>query len=641
MRIHVAALAIFAASLPDQAAAWTSYGGDKGGSRYVADDQITPENVDRLEVAWTFRTGDLDNRPEAIRDSAFEGTPILIGNKLVFCTPFNEVIALDPATGDPMWRFDPDIPTTGVRPGNQYVCRGVAHWADLEADEDAACRERIYMGTNDARLVAIDLETGKLCPGFGENGTVRIDPGMALEWPGEFQITSPPAIVGNVVVVGSAIGDNRRRAAPRGTVRAYNIRTGALVWTFDPIPRERDDPASGSWESGPNLEVGHANVWSVMSVDEARGLIFLPTSSPSPDFFGGLRAGENRYADSVVALRGATGEVVWHFQTVHHDIWDYDLPAQPGLYDLTIDGETVPAVVQGTKTGFLFVLHRETGEPIFEVEERPFPRGTLPEEWVSPTQPVPSRPPPLVPQRLSPEDAWGLTFFDRRACRDKLEKLRTGGLFTPPSLEGTVLFPFNGGGVNWGSLAFDPVRQLAFVNTSRMAHIVRLFESERFEAVRAANPPAVQVGPQKGTRYGVTRELLLSPFGLPCNPPPWGVLTALDLSDGTIKWESTLGTTRDLAPLGIALDFGTPNFGGPMATSSGLVFIAATMDYYLRAFSAETGKELWKGRLPAGGQATPMSYSAGGRQYVVIAAGGHSTAGTKLGDSLIAFALPR
>lgn len=622
----------------DELAGWPHYGGDAGGSRHSTAAAITPENVTDLRQAWVYRTGDMVSRAEDMKHTAFEATPILFEGSLIFCSPFNEVIALDPGTGEQKWRFDPEV-ATGYRPGNQFVCRGVTPWVDGAATEGAGCAKRIFMGTVDARVIALDARTGEPCSAFGENGVVQIDPGMELQWPGEFQITSPPSVAGGVVVIGSAISDNRRVDAPKGTVRAFDARSGRPVWEFNPITRGAEDHPTSWPRGGVAARTGHANVWAPIAADEARGLFFLPTSSPSPDFFGGSRAGDNLYANSVVALEAATGKVRWHFQTVHHDVWDYDLPAQPSLVTLTRDGAPLDAVVQVTKTGFIFVLDRETGKPIFEVEERPVPQDGAAGEFLSPTQPVPVAPPPLVPQHLTAEDAWGLTFWDRNACREKIAAARSEGLYTPPSAQGTIMFPFTGGGANWGGAAFDPATQKLYINTSRAAHLITLIPSENYEAARAAEPNE-EISPQAPTRWAVKRELLLSPFDLPCNPPPWGMLTAVDLSTGTIAWESVLGTVRDLAPVPVPLKWGTPNFGGPIVTAGGVVFISATMDDYLRAFDAASGEELWRGRLPAGGQATPMTYEWEGRQYVVIAAGGHARAGTKLGDFVIAYALP-
>jgi quinoprotein glucose dehydrogenase len=378
-----------------------------------------------------------------------------------------------------------------------------------------------------------------------------------------------------------------------------------------------------------------------MAVDAARGLLFVPTTSPSPDFFGGLRAGDNRHANSVVALDAATGAVRWAFQTVHHDVWDYDLPAQPMLATISKDGRRRDVVIQVTKTGLVFVLDRETGEPVFPVDERPVPQDGVEGEKLSPTQPFPIAPAPLTPQRIGPNYAFGLTPFDRDACRRRIAQARSDGIFTPPSTQGTIVFPSTAGGANWGGAAFDAQRNRLYVNTMSLLHIVTLVPRSDGGPDRGRYGD-VEFGAMEGTPYAATRDAkILGPLGLPCNPPPWGQIHAIDMDSGAVAWSSPLGTTEDLAPLGIAVKWGTPNLGGPLATGGGLVFIGAAMDRYLRAFDSDTGRELWQGRLPAGGQATPMSYEWEGRQYIVIAAGGHGDLGTVQGDSVVAFALPR
>lgn len=640
MRSFVMALIgmLASASFAQAEAGWPQYGGDAGGTRHSQAAEITPGNAGELEQAWTYRTGDMTAHADDMKHSAFEATPVLFEGALIFCTPFNEVVALDPGTGEEKWRYDPKV-GTGYRPGNQFVCRGVTPWVDASAGEGGLCASRLFMGTVDARLLALDAATGQPCLGFGKDGQVKADPGMDLLWPGEFQITSPPSVADGVVIIGSSISDNRRVDAPKGTVRAFDAKTGKPMWEFNPVARGAEDYPESWPRGGVASRTGHANVWAPIAADEARGLFFLPTSSPSPDFFGGARAGDNRYANSVVAIEAKTGKVRWSFQTVHHDVWDYDVPAQSSLVTLMRDGKPMDAVVQVTKTGFVFVLDRDKGEPLFDVEERPVPQGGALGEFLSPTQPFPVAPPPLVPQMLSPDDAWGLTYWDRKACREKIAGARSEGLYTPPSPQGTIMYPFTGGGANWGGMAFDPASQLMYINTSRAAHLITLIPSENYEAAKAAEPNE-EISPQAPTRWSVKRELVLSPLGLPCNPPPWGMLTAVDLSDGTIAWESVLGTVRDLAPVPLPWKLGTPNFGGPIVTAGGVVFIGAAMDDYLRAFDAASGEELWKGRLPAGGQATPMTYEWEGRQYVVIAAGGHARATTRLGDFVVAFALP-
>jgi quinoprotein glucose dehydrogenase len=625
VRLFTAFIAIFVMIvLP--ASAWEHWGADKGGSRFSPLGQITPDNVGNLVPAWAFRTGDLDARaPEIMKRTKFQATPLLVEDSLVFCTPFNEVIALDPGSGAPKWRYDPKIPTT-QRPANRYNCRGVAYWVDTRAAENAACRSRLFMGTNDARIIALDARSGIPCAGFGSQGEVKLTPGQ-LDWPGEFQITSAPVVARDTVITGSAIADNRRVDAPPGTVRAFDARTGAPRWSFDPLRHD-------------GIKAGHANVWAPMSVDEERGLVFLPTSSPSPDFWGGQRPGNNDDANSVVALRIESGERVWSYQTVHHDVWDYDLPAQPTLARIDAGAGPRDVVIQPTKQGFVFVLDRDTGKPVWPVEERAVPQGGAEGENLSPTQPFPTHLPPLLWQQISADETFGLIpFWDRNACRAQMAAARNEGLYTPPSTQGTVIFPMTGGGVNWGGAAFDPVHQILYANVSRAVHIVKLLP--RADVPDGFNPPpGHDFGRQQGAPFAMTRTVALSPLGLPCNRPPWGEMVALDLKAGKILWRSTVGTTEDRAPLGLALAFGTPLVNGVAITAGGLVFTGA-MDAYLRAYDARSGRELWQGRLPVPGVANPMTYQWKGEQYVAIGAGGHSESGTTIGDSVVAFRLAR
>ncbi len=625
MRGLVARVVLAMVAMMSSASAWEYWGGDAGGTRFSPLSQITPGNVTRLIEAWRFHTGDLIARPPALmRRSKFEATPLLVEDSLIFCTPFNEVVALNPATGRARWRYDPGIPAD-FRPGNRWVCRGVTHWRDPQAAANAVCASRIIMGTNDARVIALDAKTGQRCAGFGEEGEVKLDPGMPLDYAGEFQVTSPPVVARDTIVVGSSFADNRRVDAPRGIVRAFDARTGEARWTWDPLIRD-------------GIEAGHANVWAPMSADAERGLVFLPTSSPSPDFYGGKRPGDNAHANSVVALRIETGERVWAFQTVHHDVWDYDVPAQPTLARIDIGSGSRDVVIQATKMGFVFVLDRDTGQPVWPVEERPVPQGGAPGESLSPTQPFPTHVPPLLPQRLDVDKPFGLTVWDRNACGEQLQSGRYDGLFTPPSTQGTLLFPMTGGGVNWGGVAYDPGRQIMFANTSRAVHRVTLIP--RAQAQNYKPPSGTDFGPQRGAPFAMTRALVTSPLGMPCNPPPWGTMVAVDLKAGKILWESRVGTTEDIAPLGMALKTGTPLVSGVLATAGGVIFTGA-MDAYLRAFDAADGKELWQGRLPVSGVANPMTYAVDGEQYVVIGAGGHSESGTSIGDGVVAFRLAR
>lgn len=622
---------------PREASEWPAYGGDAGGSRFSPLARITRANVGRLEVAWTHHTGDASDGSGPVRStSAFEATPILVDGTLFVCSPFNRVTALDPVSGAVRWSYDPKLPLDG-RYANQLVCRGVSTWLDPEAAAGAACRRRILTATNDARLFALDAVTGAPCPGFGADGAVDLNPAAGEQrWRGEYQVTSPPAVAGDLVVVGSAVSDNQRWNAPSGVIRAFDARSGAERWAFDLAPpglrRTRENTSSAGHA------LGTPNAWAPFAVDEARGLVFVPTGNPMLDYYRGQNPEMDHYGSSVLALRAATGEVVWSFQTVHHDLWDYDVPAQPTLASVQRDGAEVPAVVQATKMGLLFVLHRETGEPLFPVEERPVPTDGVPGERLSPTQPFPLVPPPLSRHALSADDAWGVALLDRRWCRRRIESMRHGSIYEPPSLGGTIVVPGNAGGSNWGGIAVHPGRRVAYANTIDLGFVVRLIPREEFASSERPNP-RVELSPQEGTPYGLYREPFLSPLMLPCTKPPWGRLAAVDLDTGEILWQRPVGTVDDLVPIPLPWELGTPNLGGPLATGGGLVFLGATMDHYLRAFDEETGEELWSGRLPAPGNATPMTYEAEGRQYVVIAAGGHGRSGGRVGDTLVAFAL--
>lgn len=624
------------------AVGWAHYGGDAGGSRYSPLAEVNRDNVDRLEVAWTYRTGDVSDGETYGRKSAFEATPVLFEGRLYLPTVFSRVVALNPETGSELWSHDPGMDLS-ERYSEHLTARGVAAWRDAEAAPEMPCSARIFFATLDARLLALDAGTGAPCEDFGETGVVELKTPLVGDIePGEYLVTSPPVVAGGVVVVGSALGDNRRVEVERGTVRGFDARSGELRWHWDPVPEGPEDPMWTAWERESAQRTGAANAWAPLSADLARGLVFVPTGSASPDFYGGERPGPNPYANSVTALDAASGKVVWTFQAVHHDLWDYDVSSQPSLVTMRRDGKSIPAVVQATKMGHLFVLHRETGEPLFPVEERPVPSSPVAGESAWPTQPFPVRPRPLQPETMTADSAWGFTWIDRDACRKKLAGLRSEGMFTPVSTEPTLQYPSLIGGANWGSVAIDTVRQLLVVNQSRMASWTRLVPRENYEAEASEPDREGSFTEQSGTPYGINRDGgITSPFGAPCTPPPWGTLTGVDLVTGDVLWEVPLGTIRDLAPVPLPLRLGTPNLGGSIVTAGGLVFVGAAMDDYLRAFDVETGEELWKGRLPAGGQATPMTYRlAGGRQTVVIAAGGHGGLETTLGDHVVAFALP-
>jgi quinoprotein glucose dehydrogenase len=624
---------------PPAASDWPAYGGDAGGSRYSTLTQITPANVGRLRAAWTFRTGELGQGVRDWERSAFEATPILYDDTLYLTTPGTDVVAVRAATGALRWRHD-----SASRKDLHYsdgVSRGVSLWVDAGGSAADPCHARIFAPTLDGRLLALDAASGAPCAGFGSGGAVNLLEGVRSQFrEGDawrnYLVTSPPAVIDDRIVVGSSIGDNRAVVEELGIVRAYDARSGVLAWSWDPIPRVTANPVYQEWSVEGARSGSAANAWAPLSVDPARHLVFVPTGSASPDFFGGARPGDNRWANSIVALDAATGRLRWGQQLVHHDLWDYDLASQPTLADIEHEGRRVPAVIQAGKTGFLYTFAREDGRPLFPLVERPVPQDAVPGETPAATQPFPRAPPALVRQApLTPGDAWGVAWFDTAACRERLRALRSEGIFQPPALAESIMLPGNAGGINWGGVAFDPQRQLAFATTMDLPFLVALVPRDEFEAQRAdPKYAAYEFGPQRGTPYGMRRRVFKSGLGVPCIKPPWGQLSAVDMAHGTIRWQIPLGDTPY-----VHVNLGMPAIGGPIVTASGLVFVGASLDDRLRAFDALNGRLLWETRLPAGGQATPMTYSVGGRQYVVIAAGGYKGDSTR-GDYLIAFALP-
>ena len=619
---------------PAPASDWASWGHDPGGTRFADLRQITPANAGALAPAWTFQTGDFV--AGNTRDS-FEATPIKLGDALYACTPHNVVVALDAETGRQIWRHDPKVDFTGVYGG---VCRGVA--AHVAAGE-GLCARRIFEATMDARLIALDAATGRPCPGFGRlQGGVDLKQDMGPIEPGRYAHSSPPTVIGDLVVLGGSVADNVTVGGASGVIRAFDVNTGALRWAWDMGAPDR----IGAPPAGTSYTHGTPNSWSVFSADPALGLVFVPTGNSTPDFFGAHRSpASERYASSLVALDATTGRPRWSFQTVHHDLWDYDVAAQPVLTDFPTAAGLVPAVIQATKTGALFVLDRRTGRPLTRVIERKVPGTDVEGEWSAPTQPHSVGMPDLVADRPSETRMWGLTPLDQMWCRIAFRRARYDGPFTPPTLRGSLTSPGWVGGTNWGSVSIDARRGILLANAGMMAIRTQLLP--RNAAGRAGNTEVdpLAVAPMEGTPYRVTSAPFLSPLGVPCQQPPFGTLTAVDLQTRKVLWREPVGTTQDTGPMGmrigLPLPMGMPNMGGSITTAGGVTFIAATLDANLRAFDTRTGRELWRQRLTAGGQATPMTYvSRSGRQFVVIAAGGNAVLGSRTGDHIVAFALP-
>jgi len=611
---------------------WPAYGATPGGTHFSRANQITPENVQHLEVAWMHRSGDIREGKYPPEDtgevgefqpqSSLQVTPIMIEDRLYYCSPFNMVFALDAETGEEIWSYDPKVDHTADLLPN---CRGVSSW---QSGSEGFCEHRIIVGTLDARLIALDAATGNRCTDFGNQGEVDISHGLSEHQPFDYSITSPPAILGNRVITGAMVLDNQRVDIPSGVVRAYDVRSGEFLWAWNPIkPGEKQFNDDGTYLSGTT------NVWSIISVDPERDMVFVPTGNTSPDFYGGHRGNLDYYSSSVVALKGQTGEVVWNYQMVHHDIWDYDAPAQPTLVNLNVNGKQIPAVVQVTKMGMTFALNRDTGEPLWPVEERPVPQGGVPGEYTAETQPFPTHIPHMMDRPLTPDDAWGFTFWDEGQCAENIARARNEGFYTPPSIEGSINYPSNGGGNNWGSPAIHPDSNIMVVYTARFPVLTILTPREDCDGVMQA---------QTGTPYCVDTPLLASPLGVPCTEPPWGTLDAIDLEAGKVLWSVPMGTTRNIAPFPFWWIKGLPGFAAPMMTGSGLIFSGISNEHAFRAFDLKDGKELWKADLPTAANALPMTYqiSETGKQYVVVAAGGHWSGGSPPGDYVIVYSLP-
>jgi quinoprotein glucose dehydrogenase len=618
---------------------WPAYAGTWAGLKWSPLAQITPANAAKLDVAWHFHTGDL-KRPGDPGEFTYEMTPIKVGNLLYLCTPHDIVIALDPVSGQQRWRFDPKVNVTGTQ---HMSCRGVSYYdsaaapgAPPQAPRAPDCSTRIFVATNDARLIALDALSGRPCADFGTNGEINLTPQYPGYHEGWYQFTSAPLVTRGLVVLAGAIFDNRAVKMPSGVVRAFDAKTGKLVWNFDPGNPDQTTPLA----PGQHYSLSSPNSWSTSAADEQLGMIYIPFGMGAVDQYGANRPPTTeKFATSIVALDTATGKLKWVYQTVHHDLWDMDVPAQPALLDLPVGGQMVPALVQTTKTGNIFVLDRRTGRPVVPVTERRVPGNAAPGDHTSPTQPYSAL--TLMPkQRVREADMWGATMLDQVLCRIDFQKLRYDGPFTPPSVQGSLVFPGNFGVMDWGGMAIDPVRKIAFANPSYMAFV------DKLTAKRPADMQKAETNRGLNPNYGAPFAVFLNPFlskiGLPCQAPPWGYVAGLDLVSGKVAWMHKNGTIRDQTPVPLPFKMGVPSLGGPIMTAGGVAFMSSTLDNYVRAYDVTNGRQLWEARLPAGGQATPMSYQgADGRQYVVVVAGGHGTLGTTPGDDVIAYALPK
>lgn len=615
---------------------WHQYGRTQYGQRYSPLTQITPENVAKLELAWQYRTGDV-RQPQDVTETTYQVTPLKIEDTLYLCTPHNIAIALDADTGKEKWRFNPDVSANTQR--QHQTCRGVTYWKDQTVSPDQACYERVYLPTSDAHLIALDAKTGQVCESFAEKGVLDLTHGMKFNPAGYYYSTSPPTAMDGKIIVGGAVNDNFSTQEQSGVIRAFDILTGELVWNWDSGNPDVTAPIA----EGEHYTTNSPNSWSVFSADENLGLVFVPLGNQVPDQLGmGRSDAVEKYSSSIVALDAKTGQVRWVRQTVHHDLWDMDVPAQPVLLDITNkDGQAVPALVGPTKQGDIYVLDRRTGEPIIPVTEVAAPTGTIPEDFSSPTQPLSGlsfNPPPLTETSM-----WGATMFDQLACRIQFRSLRYEGRYTPPSLQGSIIYPGNFGVFNWGSIAVDPKRQVMFGMPTYLAFTSRLVPADQIPP-KGQDEKASEQGLNRndGAPYGVFMGPFLSPLGIPCQSPPWGYVSGVDLRTGKIAYKHKNGTVEDMAPVPIPLKLGVPGIGGPMITAGGVAFLGAAVDDYLRAYDLTTGKQLWQTRLPAGGQSTPMSYTGkDGNQYVLIVAGGHGSVGTKAGDYVMSYKLPQ
>jgi quinoprotein glucose dehydrogenase len=692
---------------------WIDYGGSPLAQRYAPLTQITPDNANRLKVAWTFQTGDKPG-PDDPTETTDENTPLKVGDTIFLCTPHSKVIALDATSGKEKWRYDPQIQSAiGFKHWEHMTCRGVAYYdpamhpgaetpvaasdasaaasapdasasapmeaaasapteatasapteaaASAPADASAAaqaavpaldtepkgpsptpaqttaaaeCPRRLFLPTADARLIALNADTGKPCPSFGHDGAIDLRANIGPFTPGGYYSTSPPAVAGNLVIVGGHVTDNESNNEPSGVIRAFDVNDGKLVWNWDPGNPDRTEPIA----AGGTYVRNSPNMWSMFSVDEKRGLIFLPMGNQTPDQWGGQRTPQaERFGAGIVALDAMTGKLRWNYQFTHHDLWDMDVGGQPTLIDLQTATGTQPALIASTKQGSLYVLNRETGKPIFPIDEVAVPQGAAQGDHTAPTQAVSAL--NFNPPRLKEADMWGTTPFDQLVCRIKFKSLRYEGPFTPPSEQGTLVFPGNFGVFDWGGISVDPVRQILIANPDYMAFTSKLIPRDKLSADATSMSETSGIKQARGTPFAYEISAFLSPLGIPCQAPPWGYMAGVDLRTGKIAWKHKNGTIRDSAPLPIPMPLGVPSLGGTIVTAGGVAFLTGTLDQYVRAYDVRDGRKLWEARLPAGGQSTPMSYAdASGKQYILVTAGGHGSLGTKAGDYVIAYTL--
>lgn len=629
--------------VPDDS--WYAYGRSNMGQRYSPLQQITPKNVSQLEQAWVYETGDMKG-PKDVGETTYEATPLKIGNTLYLCTPHNWLVALDADSGEKRWVFDAKVPAESQR--QHQTCRGVSY---LPAESDiipnavtqtvstdtldaVTCDAALFLPTSDARLIAIDPTSGARCEGFAKDGVLDLTHNMPFKQSGYYYSTSPPLVANGKVIVGGSVNDNYAVNSPSGVIRAYDARTGKLLWNWDSGHPDKTEPL----QDGETYATSSPNSWSVASADTDLGLLYLPMGNRTPDQLGMYRTpAEEKYATSVVALHLDSGKVAWVQQFVHHDLWDMDTPAQPSLLDLKTSKGTQPALVIPTKQGDVYVLNRKTGEPIIPISEKAAPTGTIPGDFSSPTQPISGL--TFRPKTMTGADMWGATPIDQMICRIKFHQLDYQGQYTPPSTKGTLVYPGNFGVFNWGSVAVDPERQVMFGMPLYLAFVSKLIPNDGKD-LGPANQGEHGLNSNEGGPYSVDMQPFLSPLGVPCQAPPWGYVAGVDLTTGKKVYQHKNGTIRDMTPLPLKITLGMPGIGGPVITKGGVVFMAASLDNYLRGYDLQTGKVLWEARLPAGGQATPMTYlNSKGEQMVVQVAGGHGSLGTTIGDYVVAYKL--